>query len=96
VDGVVEGIQEPGGEGHLAVGEDAKNMQIAVGGKPETFHARRNDTYVCIRRCQRECGDKTSDDGKEDVIGCRKARDICVVCWCGCMYGGERLTCGCG
>ena len=32
--GVVEGVQEPGGVGHLVVGEDAEDVEVSVGREP--------------------------------------------------------------
>ncbi len=36
-DGVVKGVQEPGGVGHLAVGEHAVHVQLRVRGKPQAL-----------------------------------------------------------
>ena len=35
--GVVEGVQEPGGVGHLVVGEDAEDVEVSVRCEPEAL-----------------------------------------------------------
>ena len=36
-DGIVEGIEEPRGVGHLVVGEDTEDVEVSVGSKPEAL-----------------------------------------------------------
>ena len=36
-DGIVEGIQEPGGVGYLVVGEHAEDVEVSVGCKPKAL-----------------------------------------------------------